>query len=57
MIPSETDHNRYPFLTDFPEVLAFATDHQRSVFLDISEEANVIAMNLNKKSEAHSVSG
>ena len=33
MIPSETDHNRYPFLTDFPEVLAFATDHQRSVFL------------------------
>ncbi|KAF2614409.1 hypothetical protein F2Q70_00012743 [Brassica cretica] len=48
-IPSETDHNRYPFLTDFPEVLAFATDHRMSVFLDISEEANVIAMNLNKK--------
>ncbi|ESQ38918.1 hypothetical protein EUTSA_v10001809mg [Eutrema salsugineum] len=56
-IPTETDLNRPPLLTDFPkEVLPLAAMKSR-ITGDISTEANVIASNLSKKCEALAVSG
>ncbi|XP_010478954.1 PREDICTED: uncharacterized protein LOC104757866 [Camelina sativa] len=57
MLPMETDLNRPPLLTDFPDnVLPLAAVKSR-ITGDISKEANVIASNLSKKCEALAVSG
>uniref|UniRef100_A0A1J3JP34 Erythroid differentiation-related factor 1 n=1 Tax=Noccaea caerulescens TaxID=107243 RepID=A0A1J3JP34_NOCCA len=57
MLPRETDLNRLPLLTDFPDkVLPLAAVKSR-ITGDISKEANVIASNLSKKCEALAVSG
>ncbi|KAG7593989.1 hypothetical protein ISN45_Aa01g027660 [Arabidopsis thaliana x Arabidopsis arenosa] len=57
MLPMETDLNRPPLLTDFPDnVLPLAAVKSR-ITGDISKEANVIASNLSKKCEALAVLG
>ncbi|CAH8315299.1 unnamed protein product [Eruca vesicaria subsp. sativa] len=50
MVPSKTDLNRPPLLTDLPLAAVRITQ-------DVSKEANVITSNLSKKCEALAVSG